>query len=826
MAKLFFYPIDLTYKIVRGRPSVYIYGRTRDGKQICVVDDDFEPYFYVLPAKNADINELKDAIKRVAIEGRESYNVVKTETVKKTLMGTEIAAVKVVTNIPAAVPKIRDEMKNLKGVEDTIEYDILFTRRYLLDKKIVPLVLTEVEAEALSDRQEKTRVPIFKASRIEQHSSETYEKLKILAFDIEVYNPEGKLTHPDRHPIVMIALWGHDGKKEFKRVLTWKKFETKHDYVEAVEAEADMITRFKELVAEYAPDVLTGYYSDGYDFPYLIARAEKYKIKIDISLDYEPASRARGKTSIVDTTGIVHLDILSFIRRVISRKLQTDSLTLDNVAHELLGENKDDVDLNVLAESWDKNDGRLLSDFAKYNLKDAKLTAELCEKVLPNLIELVKLVGQDIGSINRMSFSQLVEWYIMRYTPDFKQFIPNKPHHAELVERMDQRVKGAFVYEPKPGLYENVVVFDFRSLYPSIIVSHNISPDTMNCECCMEQEKVPVEGYRLWFCKKRQGFLSALLKDIISRRQRVKEIMKKSDPDKKAFLDARQESLKVLANSYYGYLGFFGARWYSKDSARSVTAYGRYYIHKVIDTAKKKGFEVLYSDTDSIFIRLPDHDERLAMRFMEDINKDLPGMMELEYEGTFPRALFVAMKGEEGGAKKKYAMVDQEGRLNIKGFETVRRNVSMIAKEIQEQVLKIILKDNQPELAFEYVKEMVNRLRKKKVEVKDLVISTMLTKPIAQYESVGPHVAAAKRMKAKGTTVAPGMIIPYVVVAGKEKIRDRVRLPEEVAKGDYDADYYINNQVLPAVDKIFEVLGFDVAVLAEEKKQKGLGEFF
>ncbi|MFC1723498.1 DNA-directed DNA polymerase [Nanoarchaeota archaeon] len=821
MAKLYFYPIDLTYKVLSGRASVYIYGRTLEGKQICVVDDDFAPYFYALPEKNTDIGQLKDRIRDVRVKGREEYSVEKVEIVKKLLEGRKVAAVKVTVNVPAGVVKIREEIKDLIGVDHCIEYDIHFTKRYLIDKGIIPLVMTEVDAEP-SDEQERTRVPIFKANSIEQSSGDTIENLKVLAFDIEVYNPEGKNTDPERHPIVMIALHG----KRFKKVLTWKKWDSKLDYLEVLDGEGEMLDRFKELVVEYSPDILTGYYSDGYDFPYIVKRAAKRKVKLDLGLDHDTVSVGRGRNKQVDNTGIVHIDILAFIRRVISRKLRTDSLKLDNVAGELLGEKKDDVDIDILAESWDTGRGKDLEKFAEYNLKDAKLTIDLFENVLPNLVEMVKIVGQKISDVNRMSFSALVEWYIMRRTLEFDQFIPNKPHHKELVRRMDEKIQGAFVFEPKPGLYDNVAVFDFRSLYPSIIVSHNIGPDMLNCDCCVEQEKVPVEGFKLWFCKKKKGFMSSLLGDVITRRQRVKEIMKKADPDKKKFLDARQESLKVLANSYYGYLAFFGARWYSKDSARSVTAYGRHYIHQVIEAAKAKDFEIVYGDTDSIFLKLGGFDENEAMNFIDDVNAKLPGVMELEFEGMFPRALFVAMKGDDGGAKKKYAMIDEKGNLIIKGFEMVRRNVSLIAKEVQQEVLRIILKENQPELAFEYAKEMINKLRKKEILTDELVISTMLTKSIDSYESIGPHVAAAKLMKQKGMAVVPGMIIRYVVGVGKDKIRDRVKLVSDVKKGEYDAEYYVSHQVIPAVDKIFEVLGFDVKSIAEGKDQTSLGKFF
>ncbi|MBW2963822.1 DNA-directed DNA polymerase [Candidatus Woesearchaeota archaeon] len=823
MAKLQFYPVDLTYKTVREKAPVYIYGRTKDGKQICVVDEAFEPYFYVVPAKGADTAALKDRLKTLSLDQKDGkISVVKATTTKKVLNGKDTPAIKLVVNLPKAVPVLREEVKQWKDVEDVLEYDILYTRRYLIDKKITPLVLTDVDAEPYGEPGERTKVPMFRANSIEQTSNESLEDLKILAFDIETYNPEGKITVPEKHPIIMVSLYG----KGFQKVITWKRFKTDLDYVEFVEGEAQLLDRFQELVTEQSPDVLAGYYSDGFDMPYIIRRAEKYKIKLDISLDHEPVTMGRGRNTAVDTTGIVHLDILNFIRRVISRKLKTDSLKLDDVADELLGEKKDDVDLSKLAAAWDAAAPEL-SDFAKYNLKDSKLTFELCEKVLPNLVELVKLVGQSIKDLNRMSFSQLVEWYIMRRAGDFNQFIPNKPHHGQLEERMGKRVKGAFVFEPTPGLYDNVVVFDFRSLYPSIIVSHNISIETLNCSCCKDKEKVPIEGKKIWFCKKKTGFMATVLEEIITRRVRVKEIMKTADKKKKVFLDARQESLKVLSNSYYGYLGFFAARWYCKECAASVTGYGRHYIHRVIDTARDDGFNVLYSDTDSIFLELGRKKEQDALDFCEKINATLPGMMELEYEGTFKRALFVAVRDTEAGAKKKYALIDQKGHITIKGFEMVRRNVSPIAKQTQETVIRIILDENDPDKAYAYVMKVVNDLKDKKIDVEQLAIPTKLTKPISAYDSVGPHVAAAQRMKSKGIDVFPGMIISYVVTAGKEKIRDRARLPEEVKQGDYDAEYYVNNQVLPAVETIFEVFGHNAEDIAEgKKKQSKLGEYF
>ena len=591
--------------------------------------------------------------------------------------------------------------------------------------------------------------------------------------------------------------------------------------LKVVNSEAELIQRFKEVIESYKPDIITGYFSDGFDLPVLQARAKKYKIKLDLGFDHSELIQSRGSNKNCQYEGLIHLDIFKFIKSALRTSLKTDSLKLDNVAHELLGEKKTDVDINTLNEAWDTNKG--LDKFAEYNLKDSELTYKLCDKLLPNIIELVKMIGLSPFDVSRLSASQLVEWFILRQAAIQKQLVPNKPHYAELEERRSLSIKGAFVYEPKPGLYYNLTVFDFRSLYPTIISALNIGPDTLNCDCCPDSDPVPEEA-SLRFCKKKKGFLPSLIEDIIERRMRVKEMVSKEKTN--TLLHARQLSLKLLANSFYGYLGFYAARWYSQESARSVTAYGRYHIKKVISDAEKDGFKVIYSDTDSIFLNLEKKTQEDAISFVNEVNKDLPGLMELEYEGFYPAGIFVGMKQGTGGAKKKYALLSDKGELVVKGFETVRRNWSMIAKEMQQKVLMMILSGESDEKALNYVKQIVKDLRTHKTDKTKVIISTQLTKDIGEYDNVGPHVAIAKQMAQKKMIVNPGMIIRYIVCEGKGLVRDKAKLPDECKQDEYDAEYYINNQIIPSVDKIFEVLGYNKDDLLEHATQKKLEGFF
>lgn len=806
-----FYPISLTYKTVNEKARVLIFGRTVSGEQICAIDENFEPYFWVL---TDDINGFSEKVQKIVVE--EQYKVTRTETEKKNLMGKSVDIVKVFTNIPKAVSQIRKVIKDWETVKGTFEHDIPFTRRYLIDKKLVPMTLTKFTGELIN---ENLKVPAFSIKDIEHVSDDLIPDPKILAVDIETYSPLGKVEIiPEKNPILMIGLYGDN----IQKVITWKRFKTDEKYVEFVDSEITLLERFREIVEENKPDIITGYFSDGFDFPYIKKRAEKYKLRMDLGLDKTEISIPKKGESKVRITGIAHLDVFKFVKRVLGRSMETDSYSLNAVAMEILGEGKDDVEIGQLASVWDEGREESLEMFCKYNLQDAFLTYSLCKKVLPNVEELVKIVGLTVDDMIRMGFSQLVEWFILKEARDYDEIAPNKPSYTEQQDRIGETFKGAFVFEPKPGLYKDIVVFDFRSLYPSIITSHNISPSTLNCKCCEGKAKVPLEGKDYWFCTQKKGFISQILEELVMRRMRVKEIMKKGE--KSVLLSARSEALKLLANSFYGYLGFNMARWYCLECATSTTAYGRYYIKKVIAKAEEKGFKVLYSDTDSIFMTMEDKSKDEAMLFKDEINQELPGMMELDLEAFYKSGIFVSAKVGTSGAKKRYALLREDDVMKIRGFEIVRKNASLISKETQERVLDLVLRENDIDGAKKYVRKIVEKLRKGEIEISKVVIFTQLSKDISEYDAIGPHVAAAQRMMDKGQEVGAGTVIKYVITKGEGKIRDRARLVEEAK--EYDDEYYISNQVIPAVEKIFEVLGVPKEELIEDKEQSKLSKYF
>jgi len=816
--KIQFYPYDFEYKIKNEKTYVYLYSKLEDGSKICVVHE-HQAFFF------SEVDDLDpEVFKSITVES--AGRVAKFtfwEKVKKEFLGKEKEYWKLTVNYPRAVPLLSRELQ-LLGVQ-CYEKSIVFIHRYLRDMGITPM--TEVKAEGEFVDYKNMRVPVFLAEQVEQGSKKPLRRWKILAIDIETYATKKEID-PEKNPILMVAVYGVDEKGEsFKKVITWKNFSHKLDYLENVSDEVELLKRLYQIIFDYQPDILTGYFSDGFDLPYIKTRADKYQVKFDLGLDrseLKVKSRAGSRGSIAAISGILHIDILTFIKYILGKNLKTDSYSLDSVANELLGHKKHDVNLDELAHIWD-NEPEKLEDFCEYNLHDAHLTLNLCTKLLPDVIEFTKIIGLPAFDVIRMSFSKLVENYILKRAISFNVLAPNKPLSDEVSRRMDEQIQGAFVYEPTPGLYEDIIVFDFRSLYPTVITAHNIGPESFRCECCENSKRVP-EREDYWFCQKEKKFMPSVLEQLILRRVDLKKLIgeQKEKGEDTKILEARSYALKVLANSFYGYLGFYAARWYCLECAASTTAYARNYIKETIKKAERKGFQVIYADTDSCFLLLGNQQMDQAMAFMNEINFDLPGYMELEFEGHFKRGLFVGIKGSDKGAKKKYALIDDKGELKITGFETVRRNWSPLAKEVQQKVLRLVLSGQRDE-ALNFVKEIAEVLKKGKISLNKLIIKTQITRELSEYSSIGPHVLVAKILERRGERIFPGMVVEYLISKGSGLVRERAKPVSDVKPGGYDVDYYLNKQLLPAVSSIFAVLGYSEEEILGKSKQVGLGSF-
>jgi DNA polymerase I len=340
---------------------------------------------------------------------------------------------------------------------------------------------------------------------------------------------------------------------------------------------------------------------------------------------------------------------------------------------------------------------------------------------------------------------------------------------------------------------------------------------TIDCVCCKGKAK-PVGATGHWFCQKRKGLMPTVLNDILKKRIAVKQEMKKFNKNSLEYkmLDSRQYALKILANSAYGYLAYRGSRWYTREGARSVTALGRMYIQNIIDLAESFGLKAIYGDTDSLFVVAEKGDVKdTAKEFMKKVNDELPGVMELEFEGVYKRGIFVS--------KKRYAMIDDAGKMHIKGLEFVRKDWSPIAKDTQKRVLESLLQEGSPEKAFEIVRKVIKRLSEGEVKKEELAVYTDLTRPLEKYAVTAPHIAVAKKMKQKGEDVRTGTTVGYIITRGGGLISDRARHVDEVNVKDIDRNYYIQNQIVPAVSRVMAALGYKEEDLLGKKQTKLTG---
>ncbi|MCX6695583.1 MAG: DNA-directed DNA polymerase, partial [Candidatus Altiarchaeota archaeon] len=528
--------LDADYVTRDERAVVRLFYKTESGREIVEVRD-FEPYVYAVASEDA--KKLGGEIGRLP-------GVVRAEEKDMIKLGKKATLLKVVVTQPSEVPRLRGEIRAIPGCEGVYEADIPFARRYIIDSGLTPM-------------ENADKVP-----------------LNVAAIDIEVYNPRGE-PNAQRDPVIMMSYADNMG---LSKVLTYKKVDgAQLDFVEYCKSEADMMRRFVETIEERQIDIITGYNSDNFDFQYMKDRADKNHVALNMGVgDKELRIERRGMNNGARITGRPHVDIYPVCRRTFN----LPRYQLEDVFQSMFGEQdvldtKASVKAGDMHKMWDSNKKEDFETLARYSLNDANATLKIALRLLPLEYELSRVVKQPIYETARMSSSQRVEHLLMRRAFEKGILVPNRPSEEEFDSRDEEAYEGAFVVDPKRGIHDNIVLFDFRSLYPSIIISHNIDPATLDCACCKDGGHKAPTGHH--FCNRGKGFIPEVLEDLIKRRMEIKKLMKQeADPEKKMVLDVQQNALKLLANSMYGYYGFQRARWYCRECAEAIAGWGREYI--------------------------------------------------------------------------------------------------------------------------------------------------------------------------------------------------------------------------------------------------------
>lgn len=582
--------LDIDYVTRNGEAVIRLFGKVigeSDQNHIIVLDKSFRPYIYIIPSNTSDIGACTRDLSELGLFG--------VEKVFRNDMGESKGVLKITLKHPRNIPKLRDKIRNLASVKEVREYDIPFYRRYLIDKGLSPMNVVQVEGKVLSA---KSSTCVFQLENPPTTLDYSLPKLSFLSFDIEVYSPHG-MPQSDRDPIIMISFSSNQG---FQKVFSTKN--SALDFVEVVADEKELLGKFAETIQFIDPDVLLGYNSDAFDLPYIKDRATRLGVPLKIGIDgSQPKSMKIGFNNAPMIRGRIHVDLYPNIRRY----LQINRHTLEYVYKELFGAEKLDIPGDEIHNYWDEG-GDKLKQLFMYSLDDAVSVTRIGEKMLPLSIELTRIVGQPLFEVARMASGRHVEWYLIKKSFQYGNLVPDKAPKSELSRRKAIHTVGGYVKEPVNGLHEEIVYFDFRSLYPSIIISKNISPDSLTDNNGKDCHITPEYGHR--FLKEPAGFIPLAIGRILQDRIRIKSMMKESEDNReRQVLNVQQQALKRMANTIYGLYNHNTFRWYSLECSEAITAWGRDFLKKTMEDARTHGFEPVYADTDGFFATYKRHDE-------------------------------------------------------------------------------------------------------------------------------------------------------------------------------------------------------------------------
>ncbi len=737
-----------SYRTKGNKSFVYLCGRLENGKAFIVINE-YKPYFYI---RRADL-DFALRIKEFDYEEKDMKN----------FDGEPV--LRVFTNIPKEVPQLR---KALEGIQ-CYEADIRFEYRYMVDMDVRGII----EIEGNFENKGNTR--IYREAKIKQ--ADNYDvKLKLLSIDFE--------TNRNATEIYSIALYSDD----IKEVFIVDKGKLKH--ATSFPSEKELLSAFCKKVQELDPDVITGWNVIDFDLLLLEKQLRKYKIpfslgrmgmacNLRISHDFFRESKA-------SFPGRIVLDGIALLK---NNFIKLDDYKLQTAASIMLGDEKLITDTGQEKyeeiERFFREEPQKLVD---YTLKDAELVYRiLTEKGIMDLtIERSILTGMQLDRVSA-SIASLDSLYL-RETRKRKIVCPS-------IERADrgERIKGGYVMESKPGIYDYVIVFDFKSLYPSIIRTFNIDPISFN------EKGTIVAPNRARFLNT-DGILPMLIRRLGEQRNLAKK--KKNITESNA--------IKITMNSFFGVLANPTCRFYSLEIANAITSFGRSILKNTMRLLNEKGYRVIYGDTDSIFIDTRLNNEQDASKmgkdvqdfvnryYKEDVEKEYnrESFLEIEFDKIYKMFFMPMVRSADSGAKKRYAglvVMDGKEKIDFTGLEFVRRDWTELSKRFQHDMLNMIFHKKDIK---EYVRQFVSELREGKYD-DFLIYRKALRKPLEEYtKTTPPHVKAAKMLN--GVT---SNIISYVMTENGPE-------PVEKVKNKIDYDHYIEKQLKPVADSI--LVFFDV----------------
>src|SRR6266571_3837276 len=762
-----FWLLDLNHETYAGKSSIWLWGITHEGKRVLVIDNNYRAYFYLLPKEEQDPEEL-----RKILEAEKPHPTIETVTVeRKKLLAEERVVLKIFCKDPQFLERAARDTLKKTGAEATYEEKLRLAIKYQYDYGIKPCQWYEADTTASTIDPKKFSVQETLTAKDHPHAIPREEPPGVDLFSFSLLSVS-KIGAPSaiRDPV---------------QVVSWRTNKDANEVVlTQTHSDESTIQRFGEDVTKINPDFVLSFEGNSVHWPYLVKRAKQTKTPLRVGRDGGPPHQSLyGHYSLI---GRANVDLLNFAEDLYEVK----NKTVENVARYLgikLSDPKT-IDETSYFDYWSKPDQRKI--LVKHVEEQTETVLKIGEEAIDYVIQISALSGLPPDQVIAAAVGFRVDNYLMMETHNLGQLIPPRTEQPIIP------YKGAIVLEPKVGLHDNVASLDFSSMYPSLMIKYNISPDTLITGKETEDVfEVPEVKHR--FRKNPSGFYRIVLTKLIEARKTTKAELKRTAKGDSRYplLKAREKAVKVMTNAVYGYAGWAGARWYSKEVAESAAALGRETINRAIALAKSLGLSVFYGDTDSLFVN---YEEKLVQKFQAEIDRQLG--LEINLSEIYKRILFTE-------AKKKYAGLKTDGQIDVVGLEAVRGDWSNLARDVQNAVLRMVLEDASATRAAGYVQHLTRNLKSKRLPLSSFILWKSLTKPVEAYEVNAPHVEVAKKMAKDGWPVTAGDKVGFVITKNPGKLYQKAEPHYRVSTDDIDYDYYVHNQIVPAAARILEVFG-------------------
>lgn len=677
------------------------------------------------------------------------------------------------------------------------EGDVRPTDRYLMERFVTA-------AMEVSGEKEEWRPGCWRLRNPKIRSADYTPTLKVVSVDIE--------TSWTEHVLYSIATYG-DG---LRKVFMVGEGDPPHPWLEYIADEKALIHAFLDWFQEIDPDVIIGWSVVAFDLHFLQQRCEKLGLAFTLGRAGETVrwrtTNQGGERRYALVPGRVVLDGIEMLR---TATWSFESFALDYVARQLLGRGKLVNDVDARAAEIQQMFKYDKAHLAEYNLEDCVLVWEIFEAtdLIQFAIERSHMTGLDMdrpgGSVAAFDFLYLPRLHRNGYVAPVVRDVTGAGS------------PGGYVLDSKAGLYDHVIVLDFKSLYPSIIRTFHVDPLAM---ITASDAPDAIPGFRGATFSRNIFILPTIIESLWHQR----------DLAKRAGRGAVSQAIKIIMNSFYGVMGTPGCRFFDPALVSSITLRGHEILQTTRDLIERRNLTVIYGDTDSVFVSLAGVQERadadaIGIELMNYLNAwwrehlhdtlALTSCLEVQYETCFDRFVMPTTRGSDKGSKKRYAGMIRDGdqvELVFKGLEAVRSDWSQLARDFQQALYRLIFLD-EPYDAL--VRDTVDSVMRGECDDK-LVLRRRLRRKLVDYTSnVPPHVRAARRAdqvraeRGLATLYDRGGWIEYLMTINGPEPRAYIDSP-------IDYQFYIDRQLAPIADAILSFKSTSLAKITD--KQLGL----